>query len=224
MSEIVDAWPDHWRSQQGGIGCLVLGCEFATNGISKSEEYVQLLEHCKQQGSGGHKVLIAMLHQDICVHDGCSWKLDYMDRSTSLVRDLYDHEISTHSGATSMSRIESFIALVRKGRVNMPGLTETMKAIFARMVQHLGMMGNTSLLMFQRGGILDPAQQNLNNLILVLSPPFLRRPASVHTPYWEPISADLFLMNIAPGVYAPENDLWAVIWSRLRVMYAGGRM
>lgn len=224
MPALTYAWPDHWSSPWGGIRCLVLGCEFATIGRSNLEQYTELLEHCEQQWGGGHEVLIGMLHQDICFHDGCSYRLDRPAfTTTGLVRALYDHETSTHNGATSMSQIEPFITLVRKGLVNLPDPKKVKIAIFERMVEHLGMMGNTTSLVFQRGGFFDPAHHTLENLRQVLSPRSLR-PAGLQSPYWEPIPANLFLTNIAPRVDAPANDLWRIVWTRLRLMYAEGRL
>lgn len=219
---ITYAWPDHWRSAWGSIRCLVLGCKFATiSGGNVHLQYRELLEHCEQQRTGGHGVLIGIIHQDRCVYDGCSYRRPL--NVVAPVRCLWHHETTTHNGAISMSQIEPFITLVRKGRVNLPDPQNVKIAIFERMEEHLSMMGNTNLLIFQQGGFPNPAHQTRETLRQILSPPFLR-PAGLQSPYWEPVPADLFLTNIAPRVDASANDLWRIVWTRLRLMYAEGRM
>lgn len=128
-----------------------------------------------------------------------------------------------HNGATSMSRIESFVALVRQGRVEITRLEEIQMAIFTRMVEKIHLMGNAVLMIYRMAGYLDPRDHTIDNLRKILSPWYLR-PNSLPATYWVPVPSDRFLTNIPPAADAPANDLWRIVWTRLRLMYAGGRI
>lgn len=178
----------------------------------------ELLQHCHEQDEAEHEVLAHMFRQIKCAHNGCSFQGFHTEAS---IRSLSAHERSAHNGATSMVHIESFVTLVRQGRVSMPDLDIVKKSIFARMLDLLRLTGNTIILIYRMGGCFNPVDQRPDNLIKILSPR-IYRPAGV--PYWEPLPANLFLMNIAPRADAPANDLWRVLWTQLRRMYAGGRI
>lgn len=95
--------------------------------------------------------------------------------------------------------------------------------IFDRMVDKIHLTGNMIVLMYRLGGYPDPEDQHYETLKKILSPSSLR-PIDREVPHWEPLPSHLFLMNIRPSVDAPPNDLWRVLWTRLRLMYAGGRI
>lgn len=139
----------------------------------------------------------------------------------SSIRALFAHEISAHDDDTSMVHIESFVTLVRQGRVSMPDLDVVKKSIFVRMVDLLHLTGNTMILIYRMGGYIHPVDQRPENLIQILLPRY-QRPNDIE--YWEPLPASQFLMNIAPRADALATDLWRVLWTRLRLMYAGGRI
>lgn len=122
-----------------------------------------------------------------------------------------------------MSHIDSFTVLVRNGRIDIGDQEPVQNAIFDCMVNRLPLAGNTLILIFRLGGFPDPAHQTRENLREIPSPPLLR-PGGWQAPYREPITPHLFLMNIQPRFHAPAYDLWRVLWTRLRLMYAGGRM
>lgn len=211
-------WPNHWQTPNGNVRCLVFGCEFITWVASDFDMAKELQEHCHDQLGGDHEVLAHMFRQTRCAHDGCKFN-DFHPLSS--IRCLFQHERSAHDGATSMVHIESFVTLVRQGRVTMPNLDSVKKSIFDRMVDKLYFTGNTMILIYRMGGYFDPVDQRLENLREILSPRALQPDWA---PYWQPLPLHLFLMNIAPRADAPADDLWRVLWTRLRLMYAGGRI
>ena len=213
-------WPLHWQSSDGAIQCVVLGCFFKTHATSVVDQWRDLRDHCKNQIGWEHHVLWHMLRQTRCVHHGCSHQ---SHRQPWMVRELFDHETSTHNGATIMSRIESFVTLVRQGRVNMTDLDEVKEAIFERMVDKIYLTGNTIILIFRMAGLPHHTDQTTANLRGILSLPALQQ-GGPQASLWEPVPPRLFLTNIAPRVGAPVNDLWRVLWTRLRIMYAEGRI
>lgn len=212
-------WPHHWQSHDGGIRCIVMGCNFITDGPSHRDQAADLLKHCEDQCGLEHDVLIHMLRQNWCVHSGCSYNPSRCE--TSQIRYLFHHEKSTHNGATSMSRVETFVTLVRQGDVKLTKLYDVKMAIFDRMVHKIYLMGNAIFLIYRMGGCLDPRDQTLENLRKILASQALG-PIEYRTPYWEPMPSHLFLTNIPPEVNAPDNDLWRIVWTRLRLMYDGG--
>lgn len=218
-------WPHHWQSHDGGIRCIVMGCNFITDGPSHRDQAADLLKHCEDQCGLEHDVLIHMLRQNWCVHSGCSYNRSRCE--TSQIRYLFHHEKSTHNGATSMSRVETFVTLVRQGDVKLTKLYDVKMAIFDRMVHKIYLMGNAIFLVYRMGGYIDPRDQTFENLEKILSPRSLRpdqHRTIYRTPYWEPMPSHLFLTNIPPEANAPDNDLWRIVWTRLRLMYDGGRI
>ena len=211
-------WPFHWNTPNGNVRCIVFACHFITYAATEYDKMKDLLEHCEDQCDGNHKVMVHILRQRRCVHEDCSYS-----RGTSdpwRVRLLFEHEIIAHNDATSMSHIESFVTLIRQERVRMANLNDVKKAVFQRMEEMLHFTGNTMILIYRMGGYPHPADQTPENLREILSPQTVQRGA----PYWEPLPSYLFLMNIAPGADAPADDLWRVLWTQLRLMYAGGRI
>lgn len=96
--------------------------------------------------------------------------------------------------------------------------------IFDRMVDKLHLTGNTIVLIYRLGGYPDPEDQHYETLKKILSPSSLRPVVNREVPHWEPLPSTAFLVNIQPDVDSPPNDLWRVLWTQLRLMYAGGRI
>ncbi len=210
------SWPDHWQAPGNAIRCIASNCDFATHGGSDLARLLELQDHCIQQAGDqfvDHFILLQMLRQKQCVYDGCGYDAARHDG----VKDLFSHEKWSHGNRTTMSRIESFIVLVRQGRVDMLDQDDLKKAIFARMETRIHWTGNSRMMIFRRAGYMHPAYHTPENLRLILSPDRSR-------PYWEPVPIEYFLMNIAPGPEVPQADLWREIWTRFRNMYAGGRI
>ena len=199
---------------------MVLGCSFVIPATAAFDQLSGLLDHCEGHHDWApweHQVMVHMLRQRWCVHHGCSYRC-----SGTKIRSLFNHELM-HNGATSMSRIESFVTFVRQGRVNMMDLHQVKQAIFMRMVENLHLAGNTIKLIFRMGGFFEEIYHTRENLRNLLAPTSLR-PAGWEVPYWEPIPPELFLTNIPPRNDAPANDIWRICWDRLRFIYAGGRL
>ena len=184
------------------------------------DQWRDVRDHCEDQSGWEHHVLGHMLRQIRCVHDGCSYRgFIQPDR----MRSLFDHEVSMHNGATSMWRVEPFVVLARQRRVTMRHLYAVKNTIFERMVDKMNPIGNTIILMFPSAGFPHSSDWTPANLRSILSPSHLRLGGS-ETLLWEPLPSGLFLLNIAPRADAPANDLRRLLWTRLRLLCAEGRI
>ena len=118
-----------------------------------------------------------------------------------------------------MSSIESFIVLVRQGRVLLDGLDvlkELKEAIFVRMeakIHEVGMNGRLQ----SHAGILE-VNHSPDNLRKVLQPSSLSPDSSDY----KPVPIDDFLKNIEP---ADDDEIgWKEKWKELRGWYADGTL
>lgn len=213
-------WPTHWQTGDWRVRCIAFECFFVTESVETNGQARELKNHCEDRNDSEHEVLLHMHRQVRCVHQGCSF---IRGKGPAMVRALFQHETREHHGATSMSRIDSFVSLFRQGHVYMPYLDDVKRAIFDRMMDHIHWTGSTVNLIYQAGGFPDPAHQTPELLMEILSPSHLR-PYHYYSPIWDPIPPHLFLMNVQPSADAPANDAWREAWTRLRTMYAEGRI
>ena len=196
---------------------MVFGCEYVTHAATAIDQLADLERHFHYVCTFEHTVMVHMLCQLWCVH--CGHYSGYPFTPLTM-QSLFDHEVLEHSD-TSMSRIEQFVTLARNGRVRALNLDAIHMAIFGRMLDNIELMEDTVFLMFLRAGYVDPAHQTRNNLIQILSQRFLL-PIPPQIRYWAPLPPDQFLMNVAPGIDTPADDVWRVQWTCLRIMYAQG--
>ena len=139
------------------------------------------------------------------------------------VLDLFRHEELDHE-SHSMSTIEGFVALVRRGH-NVSATDATKNAIFRRMVQIITdspMLALLSQYLTFRMTNLERKTLDFEDLKCILSPP-VNRPNGLESPYYEPIKPEDFLSYLKP-----EGDeravWWEPVWTNLRSRYADGRI
>ena len=222
-------WPAHWQGPNGAVRCVVPGCDFLTSGSVESERMEDLKHHC-QLLRGEHTILLELLRQIRCVYNGCSYECP--KARGEAVKQLFHHEETEHDGGATMSHIDSFIVLVREGRIPMTYQGDLKQAIFARMELRLRGMDDERRWIYWASGFPEPKDHTDENLAGILrsqhprpatkvSPPWQPVPVP---PFWEPILAGDFLMNIKPVGDYEAAKAWGLRWDHLRLLYREGKI
>ena len=216
-------WPAHWYVGNYDIGCIVPHCGFFTDTNNLGMQWTQLHDHCRHTGGAEHALLEIMLRQNKCALCHNVVMNGTKDWNT---RALFNHE-GLHHHSAEMFSIDSFVVLVREGRVDLirrggQMRDECQRLAFARMLEKVRARPLAELdLLFERSGV-PPGQRTSGNLERILTYDRLA-PRDNNAPYL-PLPAQRFLWFCSPHGNDPADDNWRRVWRSLREKYADGRI
>lgn len=222
----ITRYPEHWYHNRDQLHCIVPDCGFVTPSIYIQLQWHQLDYHCTETPGAEHKVLKSLLHQSCCAIDGCQ-HLAFRSGASKRLRALFAHEESTH-GSLDMSHICSFVKLAREGRILSGRHREPEphceRLTFFRMMEKIQALPVAAVeLLFRKSGFHNLDQQTPENMGRILT----ADPLAQHgesPPYWWPVRVDNFLWLCRPIPNDPVDELWRILWTRLRAEYADGRI
>ncbi|KAM0795699.1 hypothetical protein BDR22DRAFT_580042 [Usnea florida] len=237
-------WPSHWynNSENQFFGfrlvCPAVGCDRSF----KEEKFEEMRAHWNQLGtpihhsfkhqhwdaSGtptsdsyptlyDHVILFAMSYQTKCIHVSETGQPCNFDPAGDL-RALLGHEQRDHNGKTDMSTIGKFLALLRKGLVNLPDPAYE-KFVFNRLVSNIVARPDLRDAILKKENIEIRhmgSQEKRTRLATILGQQnaYDGRRSHAVTPQQD------FLARIAPT--ADDGTDWLQAWEQLRSMYAQG--
>lgn len=152
-------WPRHFYHANDGSGklkCLVDDCPLhgnsdlngRLNGNSRDFLHASMM---KQHWDSNHAVAAKILEQFQCVY------CDFLCPDFFSQDQLFRHELEVH-GTTNMSRIQTFVRLIRQGFIRGPMFQYSVYWVHCRMLEEVSKLPILGEIFTQKCGLDAPAQ------------------------------------------------------------------